>query len=421
MDNNRCNKNKFIILNPYIYHYEVIETIMNKLHWICNLEASDTIKAEDITVIYNDIIQFSKYITDKYKGVNYMNINIDGNSNDDNNFENTINKYVVKYMNNNDNDKDKDKDNDNNNSNKIYIINTTHYEKDDIIKCDKRKINTLKSIGMHGKYYNLEAYNRIKYYYIIHDLPIYLDTSTQLISDNIICMTPLQTTAMTRIIPRVMQCTYLPLCNIDTNEFEEIRKKRMELGYPIILIQGSFGRRYKTLIILTIRSLYKLYPNIPKFEIHILSNMHMRYKFIHIFSNIMKVKKMKYYINYHKEVAKCWAIMPLVSPYTQPMYYAKEHIDQLHVKPLNHTSNSLTSSINYGEAYRQIFIIEPTLYSIYANEDWPWLRDNSILHKCNNLTMDEKVAELARAINTSVMRYYDEYKIYETNKKRVTK
>lgn len=401
-------RNKFIILNPYLYHYEVIETIINRLGWICKLDiASEPIKPNDITIICHNMSQFNEYITKKYKGINFVTLVTDMANTSALKFEQTINEYIKTLTLGNNTDE-------HTGENTVYVINTTHYEMElfSVDIKDKLRLEKLQRIGKYGNYYPLNVDNKIKYYYMIHDLMNYLDKSTRPISDNIICMTPLQASAMRRIKPRVMPCISLPLCD----NYDNIKKQRMELGYPIILLQGSFNRRYKSLLISTLVKLNKMYPKIPKFEIHILSKIQISYTFRKRFKNLIKVKKLKYYIDYHNAAVKCWAIMTLVSPYTHPQYYSDEHIDALQDKPIAKTTSSLTSSINYGEAYKQVFIIEPTLYSIYANADWPWLRDNSILHKCNNLTMEEQVAEFGAAINSAVLRYYDEYKMYINTK-----
>lgn len=385
----------FVILNTHNYHYEVIETIINKLAWICHLDTlnyNPLDKCEAITIVSQKNEQFMHYISSKYININY--ILLDTNYETD--IDNVINPLIAKP------------------DTTVYIINTTYYEMQQCLDNlrDRRRLRVEVNMGKYSQYYPLDKFKHIKYYYVIHDLIKYLDNAhtSHKIDDNIICMTPMQETAMKYIRPRIMPCLHLPF----TTDYETFIKTRFDMGYPIILIQGNANRRYLLLLRNVLDNIKKLYPNIPKFEIYILSNkLHRKSQLRHDkYKSILKIETYDGFVDYHTAISKCWAIMPLVSPQTQPRYYASEHINKLNIPPHKPYGCSLTSSINYGEAYRQIFIIESDLYSIYANDKWPWLSDKSYIYKCNNLDMPDKVEELAAAINNAVLLYYDQHDCY---------
>ena len=67
------------------------------------------------------------------------------------------------------------------------------------------------------------------------------------------------------------------------------------------------------------------------------------------------------FIDYHKEFLDCYCILPLTLKRTQPKYY----------------KNKLTSSINYGLAYKLKFLIDNDLNNIYNLENVELFNDEN--------------------------------------------
>lgn len=468
----------YIFLSAFPYHYEIIESIIGARHQICNLDNTIECDQNDrLIIIMLENESYRKYMENKYNasttqvefiiidntvlrevnGVKNIIDNILINANGSYNKKKIHkNKKNVKHTDVNNKDTEEHPDN---SPKQVNIINITYYDPYSLLnlkETDKR-IYTLASLGTHGKYHSPVDMNfarsfkniNIQYYYVIHDVPT---EKLPNIPGNIICMTPLHQRALPSVVPRCIPCVALPYLNntaIPANDgtnvndnannyvnipFNNIKQKRMDIGYPIFMIQGSATRRFMALLRGALIRLPTLYPNFPEFKIHILSDYVKFTMGLYKIKHYLKIVKTRDFQKYHNHIGECWGIIPMVSPYTQPRYYAPVHLPESMSNAANKVARySLTSSINYGEAYKQCFIIEENLYDIYSTEydnmicldsdnhdqstktndaicGWPWLRDNSYTHKTNGLTMDEKIHEFLKALLAATTRYYDELK-----------
>jgi len=117
------------------------------------------------------------------------------------------------------------------------------------------------------------------------------------------------------------------------------------LGIPIYVVQGNLTdqRRNFDLLELLLKQKYDY-----EFKIKIIGRGKIDNKF-NKYADKLIMRYNLNFVNYHKEFLNCYAIIPLISKKSHPQYY----------------SHKLTSSINYGLAYKLTFLLDRDLHDIY--------------------------------------------------------
>ena len=162
--------------------------------------------------------------------------------------------------------------------------------------------------------------NDRRHFYISHEV-------FNTLSKNVFFLTPLNNT--NHII-----CDSLP--------FQE---SKFDGSIPIYVVQGNLSdqRRNYKLLELILQQSYNF-----DFKIKILGRGKLDNRFNKYASKLLLRYNLDF-INYHREFLDCYSIIPLISKQTHPQYY----------------TNKLTSSINYGLAYKLNFLLDRDLQGVY--------------------------------------------------------
>lgn len=134
---------------------------------------------------------------------------------------------------------------------------------------------------------------------------------------------------------------------------------RINMPYPIILIQGNISKKRRD---------YDLLLNLLDFKTHfdykikILGRGEINKKSLDKYSNKLIVNNDLHFIDYHKQFANCYAICPLISKEKQPQYY----------------NETMTSSINYAKGYQLKTFLDEDLQQIYK-------LPNSVVYNSSNM------------------------------------
>ena len=167
---------------------------------------------------------------------------------------------------------------------------------------------------------NFRPVNDGRHYYICHEV-------FKTINRNVFFLTPLNNT--NHII-----CDTLPF-----------QSDIVDSSMPIYVIQGNLTdkRRNYDLLELLLRQTYEY-----DFRIKIVGRGKLDNKF-NKYSSKLLLRYNLNFIDYHKEFLNCYTIIPLVSKKSHPQYY----------------KDKLTSSINYGLAYKLNFLLDRDLQEVY--------------------------------------------------------
>jgi hypothetical protein len=254
---------KILIENQYNFHYEILETVINKYASFFNIKENSS---NTLILNINKNESFNNYIFNKYKNIRLCTIN------------------------------DLDVD---------YYINCSIYEKD---------INDIK--------------NDDKHIYISHEV-----TENLKKYDNVYFLTPLCKTN------KYFYANILPYCD------EKIKSK-----IPIFIIQGNITDKRRNFKLLD-----KILNYQDKTNLQFLIKVVGKGKLDEKYNNFKKiiVKSDLNFENFHKEFQDAYCILPLITKDSHPQYY----------------NNKLTSSINYGKAYKLKFLIDKDLQDIYNLEN----------------------------------------------------
>jgi len=182
---------------------------------------------------------------------------------------------------------------------------------------------------------NIKKYkNDKKHHYISHEYQEEFD------KPNIFYLTPLCNSN------KYMYCDVLPYQN-----------EKIKSDIPIYIIQGemSINRRNFDLLEKILEETKSL-----EYKIKIIGKGRLNKKFDKYSEKIIS-KSYLNFIDYHKEFLNCYCILPLTLKETQPQYY----------------KNKLTSSINYGLAYKLKFLIDNDLNNIYNLENVELFNDEN--------------------------------------------
>ena len=144
---------------------------------------------------------------------------------------------------------------------------------------------------------------------------------------------------------------------------------KIETRIPIYVIQGTISTQRRDFSLLT-AILDKTYKR--DFKIKILGRGNLGAEFDK-YKDKLIVRSNLDFINYHKEFADVYAILPLVSKNKNRLYY----------------KGKLTSSINYGLAYNLKFVLDNELNNIYKI-------NNSCEYKEGN--MDSFIKQFKRSL-----------------------
>lgn len=175
--------------------------------------------------------------------------------------------------------------------------------------------------------------------------------------------------------PNVFYLTPLAKSNVFEASILPFSDKKIETDVPIFVVQGNIHkeRRNFDLLAQILKESYD-YP----FKIKLigkLPNIVIQQKVFTKNSKIPKFKKKKVkapfpkplqkfqnqiifkenlnFVDFHKEFADCYAILPLITKKSQPQYY----------------KHTLTSSINYAKGYKLKCLIDAELQKIYKLEN----------------------------------------------------
>ena len=182
---------------------------------------------------------------------------------------------------------------------------------------------------------NFKQLNDGKHFYISHEV-------FNTLSKNVFFLTPLNNT-------NHIVCDYLPFQN-----------SKIERTIPIYVIQGNLSdqRRNFKLLELLLQQTYDF-----DFKIKILGRGKLDSRFNKYDSKLLLRYNLDF-INYHKEFLDCYSIIPLISKKTHPQYY----------------TNKLTSSINYGLAYKLNFLLDRDLQGVYKLDNpYVYTSENDIV------------------------------------------
>jgi hypothetical protein len=198
-----------------------------------------------------------------------------------------------------------------------YYINCTFYVKHlaELIKSNKQNSKT--------------------HYYISHDF-----SKETIKYSNIYYLSPLSGT------DRYITANILPFINCLLDR--ELKKNKTQLKAPIFLIQGAINKYRRDINI--IKKLLEVdIPDKP-FKIKLLGKFNRLPSELIPFKAKIIQKRNLNFINYHKEISECYAIITATSKSKQPQYY----------------KNKLTSSINYAIGYNLPCLIDNELQAIYS-------------------------------------------------------
>lgn len=255
------------IVNFVKYHYEVLESIINKYHIICNIN-KNTNDVLYLYIIKNDD-SFKKYILNKYPNINIIEL---------------FNAY-------NTNIKIKPH---------IYdgLLKNTNY--DYYIDCSVY-------------YYPDRFRNDNKHFYLIHDI---IDDNPSKIY-NLFYITPL---ILNKSL--IINCDILPFSSMPDKFIKKSEK------IPIYIIQGRLFKRNLKLLenILNYKFKYDfkikiIGKTIIQQDINNIENIYIEELLLH--KNIIYKPNLNF-IDYHKEFLECYSILPLITKKENPLYYKQK-------------------------------------------------------------------------------------------------
>lgn len=232
---------------------------------------------------------------------------------------------------------------------KSYI--TTKYPEPKIIIGKPKSNNYYINCTFYAKHLpdliNKNLQNSSTHYYISHNF----DNNTVKYS-NIYYLSPLSKTN------RIITANILPFS--DEKRGIDLSKKSTETQ-PIFLIQGAINKHRRNLAL--IKKILSVSILDKPFKIKLLGKYNRLPPSILQYKNKLIIKKNLNFIDYHKEILNCYAIIPAISKSKQPQYY----------------TNKLTSSINYAIAYNLPCLIDSDLQEIYSlNNAYIYTSDNII-------------------------------------------
>lgn len=193
---------------------------------------------------------------------------------------------------------------------------------------------------------NNNLINSSTHYYISHNF----DNNTIKYS-NIYYLSPLSNTN------RIITADILPFSNEKKSFDFKLKSKE-----PIFLIQGAINKYRRDLSL--IKKILSINISNKPFKLKLLGKYNRLPPSILQYKNKLIIKKNLNFIDYHKELLDCYAIIPAISKSKQPQYY----------------STKLTSSINYANGYSLPCLIDKDLQEIYSlNNAYVYSNDNIIV------------------------------------------
>jgi hypothetical protein len=215
-----------------------------------------------------------------------------------------------------------------------YYINCTFYAKQlpELIKLNKQNSKT--------------------HYYISHDF-----NNETIKYSNIYYLSPLSGTNR-YIIADILPFSY-KIQNIELNSKE-----------PIFVIQGGINKYRRDISLIKLLLSINI-PNKP-FKFKLLGKFNRLPIELIPYKHKLIQKRNLNFIDYHKELLDCYAIVPAISKNTQPQYY----------------STKLTSSINYAKGYNLPCLIDKELQAIYNLDNVYVYSNENIIEKFKEMIND---------------------------------
>lgn len=299
-----CTK-KILLYNPFPYHYEIIESCIIKIHEIFDYEIFNRNKVNiEFVIQYYSESSFEMYLLEKYK--DKIDITFIGIESKFLYINLPINDIKYDYV--------------------LYITTSLYYLKE-LMKKVKNKSR-----------------------FICHDFSICHDYVQDFFTDFNSCDESLEMYKKNVIFLTPIAKNFKNLV-CDTLPFTENKKKNQ---LPIYVIQGNLDERRRDFELIK-----KL---LDKCDLSI-NNLPFKIKLVGRGSLPCILNKVEYekylicksdlnFIDYHKEFLDAYCILTLISKEMYPQYYEKR----------------LTSSINYGRAYKLYFLMDEELNDIYKEE-----------------------------------------------------